>query len=349
MSTPMLSVVICTYNRGARLTAAVEALVEQRAGFDYEVLVVDNNSTDETPRVIRELVARYKNRVRRLFEGRQGLSHARNCGVAAARAPIVAFTDDDVRVTDSWVASIVASFEAHPDVDYVGGRVLPQWCEPPPAWLTTAHWSPLALQDYGLEPFVTGRSRAICLVGANLAVRREVFARIGGFASELGRVKDGIGSTEDHDFQLRMWRAGMQGLYDASITAEAEVTRDRMTKSYHRRWHRGHGRYCAAMRLRELVPMDMGPMSEPDDIISLFGSPAFVYRDFAYFAGRWARAVVKREDSFFYANKLRHIRSYLSARRAGFPFTLPVVTKELKAFAGAYRHKRSMKHLANSA
>jgi glycosyltransferase involved in cell wall biosynthesis len=338
---PALSIVLCTYNRADRLRAALEALVRQNTSLDYEIVVVDNNSTDRTAAVTREIAGLSNGRLRYVFEPRQGLSHARNRGIEVARAPIIAFTDDDVRVGEDWVDRIVTAFEKHADVDYVGGRVLPHWLQTPPAWLTTAHWSPLALQDYGCDAFVSSRERAICLVGANLAFRRSVFDRVGGFAPELGRIRDGIGSTEDHDMQLRIWRAGMRGLYDPTIVAEADVTPDRMTKAYHRRWHRGHGRHCAAMRLRELVPADMGPMNEPRDLVTIFGSPAFVYADLKYFAGRWVRAVLKREDSFFYANKLRHIRSYLRARRAQQPKGIRAAAVELAAFAAAYWRKRS--------
>jgi hypothetical protein len=155
-------------------------------------------------------------------------------------------------------------------------------------------------------------------------------------------IKDGIGSTEDHDMQLRVWRAGMRGLYEPAVVATADVTPDRMVKSYHRRWHRGHGRYSAAMRIRELVPADMGPMSEPRDILSLFGSPGYVYTDFVYFASRWIRAALRGEDSFFYANKLRHIRSYLRARREQRPRRgIRAAAGELIGFAVAYWRKRS--------
>jgi glycosyltransferase involved in cell wall biosynthesis len=339
---PAVSVVLCTYNRADRLTPAIDALVQQKADVRYEVVVVDNNSTDHTAEVVRAAEGRSNGRIRYVFEPRQGLSHARNRGIEVARGSIVAFTDDDVRVGDDWVQRIARALEAHPEIDYVGGRVLPHWVQPPPAWLTTAHWSPLALQDYGPEPLVSSRDRAICLVGANLAFRRSVFDRAGTFAPELGRVKDGIGSTEDHDMQLRIWRAGMRGLYDPAIVAYADVTPDRMTKAYHRRWHRGHGRHCAAMRLRELVPADMGPMSEPRDIVSIFGSPAYVYSDFKYFSWRWLRAFILREDSFFYANKLRHIRSYLRARRQLRPERgARAAAAEVAAFFGAYWRKRS--------
>jgi glucosyl-dolichyl phosphate glucuronosyltransferase len=339
-----LSVVLCTYNRAAGLRSALDALLSQRADVPYEIIVVDNNSTDDTPRAIAEAAARAPHVVRGVFEPRQGLSHARNCGIDAARAPIVAFSDDDVTVASDWVQKIVRIFDAEPDVDYIGGRVLPRWRVPPPRWLTTAHWSPLALQDYGPEPFVTSRDRAICLVGANLAFRRGVFDLVGRFVPELGRIKDGIGSTEDHEMQLRIWRAGMCGLYVPEVVAEADVAPDRMLKSYHRRWHRGHGRFCAAMRLRELVPADMGPMSEPRDIVSLFGSPAFVYADLIGFSLCWARALVRRQDAFFYANKLRHIWSYLGARRMLHPAKgARAAATELTSFFDAYRRKRSVK------
>jgi glycosyltransferase involved in cell wall biosynthesis len=334
-------VVLSTFNRAERLQPALDALLAQNGSVEYEILVVDNNSTDATAAVVGAVAERANGRVRYVFEPRQGLSHARNRGIDLARAPIIAFSDDDVRVAPDWVDRIARAFDAHPDVDYIGGRVLPRWLQPPPRWLTTAHWSPLALQDHGSEPFVSSRDHAICLVGANLAFRRQVFDRIGGFAPELGRIKDGIGSTEDHDMQIRVWRAGMRGLYEPAVVVEADVTPDRMMKAYHRRWHRGHGRYCAAMRLRELVPADMGPMSEPRDLVSLFGSPAFVYADLPRLAVLWVRALARREDTFFYGNKLRHVWSYLRTRQQAHAAKgVRGAAAEIMAFARAYLRKR---------
>lgn len=339
-----VSVVLSTYNRAERLQPALDALLAQMGSVDYEILLVDNNSTDATASVVRAVAEQARGRIRYVFEERQGLSHARNRGIRLARAPIIAFSDDDVRVAPDWVLQISRAFAARPDVDYISGRVLPRWLQPPPRWLTTAHWSPLALQDYGGEPFVSSRDHAICLVGANLAFRRRVFERVGCFTPELGRIKNGIGSTEDHDMQLRVWRAGMRGLYEPALVAVADVTPDRMMKSYHRRWHRGHGRHCAAMRLRELVPADMGPMSEPRDLVMLFGSPAFVYADVPRLTLLWFRALVRREDPFFYANKLRHVWSYLRTRQQLHATkSVRAAVAEFAAFAGAYWRKRSMR------
>lgn len=337
-----VSVVLSTYNRADRLPAALAALLDQAGNVPYEVIVVDNNSSDDTADVVRRIVAASAGRVRYAFEPRQGLSHGRNTGISLARSPIIALTDDDVRVSPDWIVQLRRAFDEHPEAGYVGGRVLPVWLSPAPAWLTTAHWAPLALQDYGSDPRVSGRERAVCLVGANLAFRKRVFDRVGLFTASLGRVKDGIGSTEDHDMQLRAWRAGMHGLYIPAVVSHADVTADRLEKRYHRRWHQGHGRHCALMRLRELVPADLGPMSEPDDIVTLFGSPAFVYADLIRTAALWLKALCRRGDSRFYLHQFHHICSYVATRHHISTTENPrSVSAELRRFVRLYLDKRA--------
>jgi glucosyl-dolichyl phosphate glucuronosyltransferase len=340
MSSPLVSVIVSTYNRADQLPRALDALLTQAGDVPYEIIVVDNNSTDATAQVVASIAGRSAGRIRYAFEPRQGLSHGRNTGIARAQAAIIALSDDDVRVANDWILQLERTFAGHPGIDYVGGRVLPHWMEPPPRWLTTAHWAPLALQDYGPEPLIVDRDRATCLVGASLAFRRRVFDRVGLFAPALGRIKDGIGSTEDHDMQLRVWRAGMRGLYAPAILSIADIPPDRMVKAYHRRWHRGHGRHCAMMRLRELVPADLGPMSEPDDIVTLFGSPAFVYADLPKYSIGWLVEVCRRQDPFFFANQLRHAWSYLRTNYDAFAKSqCRSIPAELGAFARAYMRK----------
>jgi glucosyl-dolichyl phosphate glucuronosyltransferase len=337
-----VSVVLSTYNRAGRLPAALEALLNQAGEVPYEVIVVDNNSSDDTAAVVRRIAARSAGRVRYAFEPRQGLSHGRNAGIGLAQSSIIAFTDDDVRVSSDWIGQLRRAFNEHPDAGYIGGRVLPLWLSPPPAWLTTAHWGPLALQDYGLDTHVSGRERAVCLVGANLAFRKHVFDRIGLFTASLGRVKDGIGSTEDHDMQLRAWRAGVRGFYVPALVVLAEVTPDRLHKRYHRHWHQGHGRHCAMMRLRELVPADLGPMSEPEDIVTLFGSPAFVYADLVRTAALWLNAVCRRGESRFYYHRFHHLCSYIGTRhRISTSENQRSIAAELKRFSRLYLAKRA--------
>jgi glycosyltransferase involved in cell wall biosynthesis len=275
-----VSVVLSTYNRADVLPHALRSLLDQdydAAG--YEVVAVDNNSTDGTRQHIEWFSAKGSN-VRCVFEPKQGLSHARNTGILAARAPLIAFTDDDVRVSRDWISTIVRLFADHPEAACVGGKVLPNWSGPWPEWLTREHWGPLALLDYGDAPFYVNATRRLCLIGANSAYRREVFDRIGMFAPYVQTLGREVG-TEDHELLLRLWRAGGQGLYWPGLTIVADVVAERMQQRYHRRWHYRAGRFSAMMHDEDLEQTRAG---------RLFGLPAHLYRraalDLAAYGGR---------------------------------------------------------------
>ncbi len=246
-----VSIVLCTWNRARLLAGALHALVIQQRPPGHEILVVDNGSTDETPAVVARF-ARMAPHVRYLLQPERGLAHARNAGVRAAAAPIVAFTDDDVRVGPGWVHGIAEAFATYPEAACVGGPVLPVWHGAAPAWLNERHWAALGLQDYGELPLRVDASRPLCLIGANLAFRRGALDRVGGFDRHLQRVSEAGGTTEDHDYHLRLWRAGLHGVYVPALRASAVVEPSRLRKRHHRQWHYGHGRHLARMRLPEL-------------------------------------------------------------------------------------------------
>ena len=280
-----VSVCICTYNRCQRLRSALESVLGQQADrVRFEVIVVDNNSTDETKQVVDSLVRLGHSNLQYVFEGRQGLSYARNAAVALAGSPLVAFTDDDVRVAPDWVSTIKRVFDEHPEAAWLGGKVLPCWPSPPPLWLTPEQWGPLALADHGDLPFYTSDRRQTPLVGANLAVRRDVLAQCGGFAPRLQRVQDSIGSMEDHELQMRLWRANRKGLYVPELVVFSDVAADRLLKKYHRRWHFGHGRFYALARLEEFERSNVG---------WLFGVSAHVYRQAIGDAVGWLASVIR--------------------------------------------------------
>jgi glucosyl-dolichyl phosphate glucuronosyltransferase len=244
MIRPSVSVVIPTRNRSQLLPVALRALSQQQGDTPHEVIVVDNNSTDDTRGVVEGFRTAVASPLHYVFESRTGVSNARNAGIATARAPVIAFADDDVHVEPHWVERIHALSERHPGVECFGGKVLPVWSAPPPAWLDRRHWSPLALTDYGDVPFTVSAARPLCLISANLAVRRRAFERVGGFSPEFPR-------AQDHEWLLRLWHAGGVGLYDPSLVVWADVPADRLTRRYHRRWHLQHGRFSARMQLRE--------------------------------------------------------------------------------------------------
>lgn len=335
-----VSVVISTYNRCGVLPSALESARAQDTGnVRYEVIVVDNNSTDETRQVIEAFIARHKTLdIRYVFEGKQGVSHARNAGIASARAPIVAFFDDDVYVAPDWIANIKRIFDEHPEIGCAGGKVLPQWSGEPPSWLTSEHWSPLALQDHGDAPFYVNLDRQICLISANLAFRREVFERIGVFAPELQRVKGSIGSMEDLELMLRFYQSGGQGLYEPSLMVAAPVELERVTKAYHRKWHTGHGHFYALLRLKEMEMSDRG---------RLFDVPAHLYKQaMADSIGQIKHTLRgNRAAAFQHETRLRFFAGFFRKRRRDFlaagdhNSTAHEIIRCLRLLAGAKEHR----------
>ena len=298
-----------TYNRGQLLGDAIGSVLAQRPrpNLSYELLVVDNNSTDGTRQII-EGFAHGDARVHYVFEPRQGLSFARNAGIRVSRAPLVAFTDDDVRVDAGWVESIVRAFDEHPEAGMVGGRVLPIWPSPPPSWLTRDHWAPLALADHGDRILAVTPNNPICLIGANVAYRRGLFEAVGMFQSDFQRVKDGVGSLEDHDFLLRLLRHGYTGIYDPRIEVHAEIQPDRLDRSYHRRWHTGHGHFHALLRSEAMERTTVGRIA---------GVPAHLYRQALADVTGWiaGKLTANEARAFRHELRLRFFRGFVRTRR----------------------------------
>jgi glycosyltransferase involved in cell wall biosynthesis len=290
-----ISVVMSTYNRANVLGMALDSLVAQDVGdLSYEVVIVDNNSTDGTRQIVESYMQR-DSRLRYVFEKRQGLAYGRNAGIAAAQSDFIAFCDDDIVVPPDWARKLHASLAKHQEADFVGGKVLPLWKITPPAWLT-GKLPPLALQDYGDETEVVSLANQRCLIGACLAMRRRAFERAGYFDTATQRVGDSVGSTEDHEWEMKVWLNGGIGVYVPDVICYAEIPPDRMVKSYHRRWHLGHGKFTA-----------IAPRSAYDGgAFQLLGVPAFVYRQLVETVARYLRTLAKGKpaETFHLENQL---------------------------------------------
>jgi GT2 family glycosyltransferase len=202
-----VTVIVATRNRAAYLDVALASLVAQQCDVNFEVLVVDNGSTDATPALL-ERWGRDDQRVRVVREARPGLSRAKNAGVAAAKGRALLFTDDDVVVSERWLASLVEALESHQaELVVVGGKILPVPHDlgPWPAW-----FDDVALPDAGLldlsdrEPVVAPQY----VWGANMAVRSELFERLGPWDETVGRRGDERGTFEDTELQDRVRAAG---------------------------------------------------------------------------------------------------------------------------------------------
>jgi glycosyltransferase involved in cell wall biosynthesis len=305
-----VSVVISTYNRSDMLPGALDSVLEQESeGARYEVIVVDNNSTDGTKEIIENYIKRGHLNLRYLFEERQGVAYARNTGLTDARALIIAFTDDDVRVARDWIANIKKEFASHPEVYFVGGKILPKWPASPPAWLTQDHWWPLALLDYGDQPFYVSADKPLCLPTANCAFRRELFERFGVFSPQFS-------GREDHEFLLRLWSEGVRGMYAPNIMVTAQVQPERLKKAYHRRWNKTTGKFNSLMRLNENMGPDGRIVGEPPDEVTMFGVPAFVYRSLLTGVLGLVGSILhgRRAASLRYKNYIWYLIGYIGKR-----------------------------------
>ena len=295
-----VSVVVPTFNRSTLLRATLDSLLDQVApALRYEVVVVDNDSTDDTA----HMVAAYgrSDLIRYFHEPRRGPSHARNRGVKESKAPIVAFTDDDCRVTSSWVARLKMMLDRHGDVDCIGGSALPEWPCEPPAWLTTAHWGPLGLLDYGPRPVRTDTHR-LCLLTANMALRRSAVERVGGFDQVYLR-------CQDHELQIRLWEAGCRCLYDPELVVIAPVETGRISKDYVRHWYRQTATYHAKMSPKVVFEL-------PDNGHSILNAPRFLYRRLAEETAAWVADLCRRRltTAFLHETRVQYVVAYLKER-----------------------------------
>jgi glycosyltransferase involved in cell wall biosynthesis len=303
-----ISVVVTTYNRSNLLAEALTSVLNQQPGGPvYEVITVDNNSTDDTRQTIQSFIDEGHENLRYVFEPRQGISYGRNAGIAAATAPIIAFTDDDVRVAPDWVSNIKRAFDEHSEVDFVGGKILPHWPLEPPPWLTRDHWWPLALLDRGESAFYVNAGNPMVLPTANASFRKDVFSRVGVFLPEFS-------SREDHELILRLWREGRQGLYQPTIVVTADVQPTRMTKSYHHRWNYRTGKYNSMMRLSEMIGPDGSLREKPTTGPTLFGVPAYIYRELMSEGLYWCKDIAKESKRLQHENHICYLTGYIAKR-----------------------------------
>ena len=258
-----ITVVICTYNGAARLRRALESLtkVEGTAAYSWHVLVVDNNSSDHTKEVVHSFIDNSVIDLSYCFEGRQGLSFARNAGVKRALGKIVAFIDDDIVVHPDWLGHIFEAFR-NQDVAVVGGAILPIWPAPRPSWLTEKLYNTLALLDHGVEDAFLDNED---LWGANLALRTNVIKTHGMFDTSLGRIGEKLFSGEETDLLRKIRTGGGKLFYCAKAKVFHYIPAERMQKRYFRRWNRDNGELAGA-RFSE-------PISK-----SIFGIPLYVVR-----------------------------------------------------------------------
>ena len=306
--TPAVSVVIGTRNRAALLADAITSLVDGTPpGFGWELIVVDNGSTDGTRAMLDGLMAGGAP-IRYIHEPGEGVWRARNAGIAAARAPVVAFMDDDQMAGHGWVAVIHETLTGAPSLDFVCGPVRALWESPRPPWLEGPVLGAISILDRGLAPLPIDASHWMCLPGGNMACRRAVLEALGGFAPYR--------RSQDRELTVRLLLRGRRGRYEPAMIMGHRVSGDRCTRRHARRWHATEGRMRAGYQFLELFDRE-GGIRPPDPGRPMFlGVSRFVYRDLAAEFGRMVGAALRARpgDAFGHELRVRYTWHYILGR-----------------------------------
>jgi len=227
-----VTVTIQTYNRSAMLAETLESLRSLRcpATIEYEILVIDNNSKDDTPDVIRRYGELLAPRLRSVFEPQQGLSHARNRALAEAKGKIVSFIDDDVAVDSGWLEAVGAAFTTYA-ASVVGGRSYLIYPESSgrPVWLPAHREVMYSRLDHGPDPLV-GTDKE--LFGLNFSVLKRAAVEVGGFDSSYGRSGNNLACGEESDLLDRIRQAGGVVVYEPRAVVGHRIPPERLTRKW---------------------------------------------------------------------------------------------------------------------
>ena len=285
-----VTIVLCTFNRKDDLATALNsaAALVLPESIEWEILVVDNNSTDGTHDLVEEFRTRHGSRIRYLFEPQQGKSHALNSGIREARGKVIAFMDDDVMVEPTWLQNLTAALHSG-DWAGAGGRVIPKWTRPVPRWLMPQAWyaaGPLVQFNLGdqagelLEP----------PFGTNMAFRKEVFEKYGSFSVELGPRPGSEIRNEDTEFGARLLAGGERLRYEPSAVVYHPVPENRLYKKFFLAWwfHKGEA------NIRQFG-------IRPGTKHYAAGIPLYLFRNLVVWTLRW---VVSFRASERFSNKI---------------------------------------------
>lgn len=220
------SVVVCTHNRARLLPMCMDFLSRQTFPREqFEIILVDNASTDETAAVAAGLQERMPH-LRVIREPRAGKSFALNTGIRVARGQIVAFLDDDGRAAPDWLERIVAAFEHEsPTPAAVGGDLDPIFSISPPRWFPPGHFAPRRAVVRG---FLSADQARSGLSGCNMAVRRDLLIAVGGFDPTMGPRGRRFSFGEDTEIFRRLVEHSPHVWYDPAIHVEHLVPAERL-------------------------------------------------------------------------------------------------------------------------
>jgi glycosyltransferase involved in cell wall biosynthesis len=295
---PRISATICTHNRADYLDKALKSLsVQTLPAADFEVVVVDNASTDGTASLVESMKPSLPS-LRYVFEGSLGLSRARNAAIREARGDYIAFLDDDAVATSRWLESILTAFETvKPTPACVGGRIDPIWEGPRPDWLADTLLGYLTIVNWSEKAMTLDPSRQY-VAGANMAFSALALRNLGGFSPSLGRVGDKLLSAEELHVQRMLVAAGHQLHYEPQASVGHHVPAARLTQKWFLNRAYSEGLSTAVMRtVMERLPGHRRALMALHSSIDLLLHP----RD-------WAGTFLRADEAERFASLCRTVR-----------------------------------------
>jgi glycosyltransferase involved in cell wall biosynthesis len=237
-----LTVILCTYNRCQLLATALESVAASTVppSVEWEVLIIDNNSSDQSRQVAQGFCDRFPGRFRYLFEKQQGKSYALNTGIKEARGDILAFMDDDVTVEPTWLRNLTATLE---DREWAGsgGRIVLQWPSSLPNWISIK--GPYSRHVFpGFDQGDEAKELIGPPFGTNMAFRKEVLKKHGGFRIDLGPTAGSEIRAEDTELGRRLIAAGERLRYEPDAIVYHPVPEHRINKKFFLKWWFDYGR-----------------------------------------------------------------------------------------------------------
>ncbi len=246
--------------------------LEVPPSLDWELLVIDNNSTDHTSEVVAEYIEKKSLPIRCFFEGRQGKAFALNTGIDNSTGEILAFVDDDCLVDKHWLTCVVTGFESNPEAIGLGGKVVALWDSEQPRWLNIeAMPGPIVRFDPG-DKFPADGTIPI---GANMAFRKRAFEKYGNFRTEMGPAGDAPGGAEDTEYGRRLLLRGEKLRYAPDAIVFHPVDPIRLTKKYFQRWYFYYGKAL------------MKEHGYPVNAVTYWGIPRYLFRGLAVNFLKW--------------------------------------------------------------
>lgn len=239
-----VSIIICTFNRSQYLSSALDSICPQVAHHGKaEVLVVDNNSTDETARIVQGFCRQYTF-VRYIFESNEGLSHARNRGWQEAYGEYVGYLDDDAKAGPNWLGEALKIIEEHKP-DFFGGPFYPFYDSHKPYWYLDRFGS---REPHEKDGYIESNPD---LNGGNMFIRHELLEKLGGYDPKFGMTGDHIAYGEETVLQRRIYETtfGKHGYYSSKLFIYHLVAERKMTFRWRIRQLLAKGRYAYRLYL----------------------------------------------------------------------------------------------------